>query len=282
MEKSWHGSSLATLRKGIDLLFLFSEAEPSLRLQDIAARLKLPKSTSYRFVNTLRDAGLLVQDPESREYRLGARLLSLQTAIVRPMDLRITALPFLRDLVEQSGETAHLTERRGNAIVIIEVVESPHVLRMAPRRGETWPLHAGALSRAVLAFLPLPEIEQILRSRTLKRYTPNTPTITALKRVLADVRSKGYATSLQEVTLGACGISAPIFGSDGWAIGSLGISGPMQRVNLERREALAGPVRDAAMKVSELIRHHPRLSSGSGDMRRRPSPPTEPDYSHWK
>jgi IclR family acetate operon transcriptional repressor len=263
MPKPWHGSSLATLRKGIDLLFLFSEAEPSLSLQEIAARLKLPKSTSYRFVNTLREAGLLVQELRSRRYSLGPRLLGLQPAILRPVDLRTAALPFLRDLVEQSGETAHLTERRGKAAVITEVVESPHVLRMAPRRGESWPLHAGALSRAILAFLPPREIDQILRAGSLRRYTPNTPTTpAAARRVLAEVRRKGYAVSLQEVTLGACGISAPILGSDGWALGSLGISGPMQRLNAERREELSGPVREAAGKLSGLVRHQPSLASG--------------------
>lgn len=254
MALSDHGN-VASLRKGIDLLFLFTEAEPVLSLRDISSRLKLPKSTTYRFVSTLRDTGLLVQDPESRRYRLGARLLSLQPAIIRPVDLRTLAFPFLRDLMERSGETAHLTERRDSLGVIAEVVESPIMLRMAPKRGQTFPLHAGALCRAILAFLPPREVDRILQSGRLKRFTPDTPTTpVALRRALRDVRKAGYAVSHQELTVGACGISAPILGPDGWAIASMGISGPMQRLTEEKRKALVEPVRRAAAEVSVLVR----------------------------
>ncbi len=248
-------TTVASLLKGIDLLFLFSEAEPVLGVQEIASRLRLPKSTTYRFVSTLRQAGLLVQDSESRKYRLGARLLSLQPAVIRPVDLRTLTLPFLRDLMQRSGETAHLTERRGSSVVITEVVESPSILRMAPKRGQSFPLHAGALSRAILAFLPPREIDHILQARRLKRFTSNTPiTAAALKRTLQEVRRTGYAVSLQEVTAGSCGISAPILGPGGWAIGSLGISGPMQRLTEQKRPALVEPIRKAAAEVTLLVR----------------------------
>lgn|GEM_PF-244512 len=247
--------TVASLRKGIDLLFLFSEAEPVLGVQQIASRLRLPKSTTYRFVSTLRQAGLLVQDPGSRRYRLGARLLSLQPAVIRPVDLRTLAFPFLQDLMERSGETAHLSERRGSSAVITEVVESPSMLRMAPKRGQTFPLHAGALCRAILAFLPPREIEKILQAKKLKRFTPNTPvTPVGVKRMLHEVRRVGYAMSLQEVTVGACGISAPILGPNGWAIGSIGVSGPMQRLTEPMRQTLVEPIRKAAAEVTLLVR----------------------------
>ena len=256
MPTTFRGSTLVTLRKGIDLLFLFSEAEASLSLPEIAARLKLPRSTAYRFVSTLREAGLLVRDAEARRYALGARLLNLQPAIARPIDLRTTALPFLRDLVHLSGETAHLAERRGPTGVIIEVVESPQALRMAPKRGESFPLHAGALSRAILAFLPPQDIEEILRGGNLKCFTANTPaTPGAVRRLLREVRRKGYAVSFEEITPGACGMSAPILGRDGWAIASIGISAVMQRLTAEKRKALFEAVCDAAQKVSKLMRH---------------------------
>jgi IclR family acetate operon transcriptional repressor len=247
--------TVASLRKGVDLLFLFSEAEPVLGVQEIASRLRLPKSTAYRFVSTLRQIGLLVQDTQSRRYRLGARLLSLQPAVIRPVDLQTLALPFLQDLMRRSGETAHLTERHGTLAAITEVVESPSMLRMAPKRGQTFPLHSGALSRAILAHLPPREIDQILQARKLKRFTPNTPTSpAAVKRTLQEVRRAGYALSLQEVTVGACGISAPILGPNGWAIGSIGVSGPMQRLTEQKRQTLVDPIRKAAAEVGVLAR----------------------------
>jgi len=251
---------IASLQKGIDLLFLFSEAEPVLSLQDIAARLELPRSSTYRLVATLRRAGLVVHDPAARRYRLGARLLRLHSAVIRPMDLRTLALPFLRELVERSSETAHLTERRGDVGVIVEVVESPYALRMAPRRGETFPLHAGALGRAILALLPPRDINRIVASAPRRRVAPNTPTTpAAIRRLLGQVRKVGHAVSIQELTDGACGVSAPLLRADGQAIGSIGVSGPMQRLTPDRREALVEPVRKAAAEISAALQRQPAM-----------------------
>ena len=203
--------SIGSLRKGIEVLFLFSEAEPALRLGEIAERLRLPKSTASRFASTLREVGLLTQDRETRRYQLGTRLLALQPALLRAArDLPALARPLLRSLTEESGETAHLTERRGPVAIITELVESRHVLRMAPRRGETVPLHAGALARTILAFLPPAEIERILRHRRLERLAPGTPVaLSTLRRALAEVRHLGYAVTLEEINAGACGVAAP-------------------------------------------------------------------------
>jgi IclR family acetate operon transcriptional repressor len=249
-------AALATLRKGIDILFLFSEAHAALSLPEIAARLKMPTSTTYRFVTALRDLRLLRQEPDTRRFVLGARLLDLRPAIAGPVDLRAAALPSLRELVEQSGETAHVTERRGMGAVIVEVLEAPHVLRMVPKRGTTFPLHAGALSRAILAFLPPKEIEDILSMRPLQRFTPRTPTRRdAVKRLLRETRKNGYAVSFEEVTPGASGISAPILGRDGWAIGSIGISCVLQRLAPADYQTLCEPVQQAGKEVSKLLRH---------------------------
>ena len=134
------------------------------------------------------------------------------------------------------------------------------MLRMAPRRGETVPLHAGALARTILAFLPPAEIERILRHRRLERLAPGTPVaLSTLRRALAEVRHLGYAVTLEEINAGACGVAAPILGADGWAIGSIGLSGPLSRLTAERRRELVDPICRAARELSQLIRHRPEL-----------------------
>jgi IclR family acetate operon transcriptional repressor len=246
---------IASLRKGIDLLFLFPQAEPVLSLGEIATRLSVPKSTAHRFTSTLRDAGVLVQDPVSRRYRLSSRLLALQSAIARPADLRAVALPHLHALTERSGETAHLADRRGSLAVISEVVESPHLLRMVPKRGQAIPLHAGALARAILAYLPPREIEAILRGR-LPRLTPHTPiTAAAVRRLILATQKTGYAVSFQEITVGGYGIAAPIRDARGAVIASLGVSGPVQRLTPERREVIVRYLLIATRELSDIMRH---------------------------
>jgi IclR family acetate operon transcriptional repressor len=136
---------------------------------------------------------------------------------------------------------------------------------MAPRRGQTAPLHAGALARTILAFLPPAEIERILRQRPLERLAPGTPVRrAALRKALVDVRHLGYAVTLEEINAGACGIAAPILGSDGWAIASIGVSGPLSRVTAERRRKLVDPVCRAAHELSQLVRERPDIVTASG------------------
>jgi IclR family acetate operon transcriptional repressor len=119
-------------------------------------------------------------------------------------------------------------------------------------------LHAGALGRAILAWLPPRDVNRIVASAPRRRVAPNTPTTAAaIRRLLEPVRKAGYAASIQELTAGACGVSAPLLRADGQAIGSIGVSGPMQRLTPDRREALVEPVRKAAAEVSAALQRHP-------------------------
>ena len=73
---------------------------------------------------------------------------------------------------------------------------------------------------------------------------------------MEETRRQGYAVSLAEVTAGACGISAPVLGPSGWAVASIGVSGPLERLTDRRRAEVAEVVRDAAQRLSLLVKQH--------------------------
>lgn len=117
------------------------------------------------------------------------------------------------------------------------------------------PLHSGALAKAILAFLPKPEIDRYLASGPLQRFTPNTITDpTHLGRELARIRKRGYAVSRQEVVLGAGGVAAPIFDSTGQAVASIGVSAPLHRLT-------AAKITDI---FPELLRRAEKMSAELG------------------
>lgn len=247
-------NNIGSLERGVDLLFLFVEAS-TLGVRDIAERLDVPVSTAYRFVRTLRDKGLLEQDPATRKYQLGLRLLALETPILRQLDVRRVALPHMEALAQYCHETVQLTLRRGFQGVCIEIVESPEPLRVAPSRGQSVPLHSGALAKAILAFLPRPEIDRYLTSGPLQRFTSHTITDpTRLGEELARIRKRGYAVSTQEVYVGAGGVAAPVFDSTRRAVASLGVSGPLHRLTGAKIAEIA----------PEVLRHAEKLSAELG------------------
>ncbi len=177
----------------------------------------------------------------------------MQRPVLQHLPVRAAALPVIRDLAAQSGETVVLTVRRGDFGVAVESIESSEPVRVAPAPGESVPLHVGAPMKAILAFLPEAEIEQYLR-RKLERYTPRTiGDPRKLRRHLAEIRGKGYAESWEEVYSGAVGVAAPIFGFDGYAVASLAVAGPIHRMTSQRVSGLAQIVTAAGKDVSRRL-----------------------------
>lgn len=176
----------------------------------------------------------------------------MQRAVL-DLPVRMVALPVLRDLAAQTGETVVLTLRRGEFGVAIESIESAEPVRVAPVPGESVPLHCGAPMKAILAFLPEDEIRQYLR-RKLQRYTPRTICDPRkLRRHLAEIRTKGYAESWEEVYVGAVGVAVPVLGPDGHTNASLAIAGPLQRMTPQRVSALAPSLIEAGKDVSRRL-----------------------------
>lgn len=242
----------SSLLKGIDILFLFSKDSPTLTVRQIAQSAHLPLPTAYRFVNALQSNGLLQKDPHPGYYRLGLRLLELEGAIHRKLDVEVVARPFLKQLAEASGETVQLTLLSARQGICISIEESRSTLRVAPERGRILPLHAGASVQAILAFLPVEDQQAVLES-PLKRFTPATITEPGkLMRRLAMIRKQGYALSKGEAYPGAMGIAAPIFSSERRVIASIAVSGPAGRM-AERRQAITDQVVAAGTEISRTL-----------------------------
>lgn len=241
-----HNSSFS---KGIALLFSFVQQNPQ-GIREISKRTGMSTSTVYRLVRTLEGHGLLQQDPKTRKYHLGWRLLQLQEPLIQQLDIWQIARPHMLELSEKYGETAQLTQRSGNTAVTIEVIESKEPLRFAPPRGGSVPLHCGAQAKAILAFLPAQELEAYLKS-PLRAYTPHTiVNPQALRAELKRIRAARYARSLQELYIGAAGVAVPIFDRNDTIIGSCGVSGPIQRLTGDRMETVTRAVRRHARMIS--------------------------------
>ena len=94
-----------------------------MRLTELAKALGVPTSTAYRLVSSLLQLGYANQDPDSGEYTLGVRLLFLASAVLRQLDLRRVAYPFLEQLRDETGETANLVVLDSDEVLYIEKVE---------------------------------------------------------------------------------------------------------------------------------------------------------------
>src|SRR5512134_3669950 len=119
---------LKSLRKAICVLECFSFQGPRLSLTDIARKVGLPLSTTHRILTTLRTVGIVEQEGDRELYRLGLKLLELGSMVLTNLEVHREAMPYIEELVRETGETVHLGVFDGAQVVSIEKMDSPHGL----------------------------------------------------------------------------------------------------------------------------------------------------------
>ncbi len=228
---------------------IMAEMHNGIGVTDLADHLGVNKATASRMVQTLAKYGYVEKASDGRRYQLGPMVVKLSRSVINRMPLRETAKPFLRRLVDATGECAHLAIYAQGKALYIDQVESPATLRVNADVGHMAPLHCTALGKTLLAFgeYPLPED---LDSRTHNTITE----INTLKAELATIRKQGYAVDTEEYDLGVRCIAVPVFDFRDKILGAVGISGPAARMSPSRLEGLALQVVKIAGQLTERLK----------------------------
>ena len=212
---------------------------------ELARVLGLPKSTVQRSLRTLHEAGWI--RPAAGEItRWQVTSKALQVGRRAELGLRDAAMPVMEQLRQRTGETIHLMVPEGDAVVLIERLETDKPLRIVLPLGTRLPLHASANGKAVLAHrsAPLPE---------LASYTDTTIVDPeALAAELAAVRARGYADNRGEWRSDIAAVAAAVLGPDG-PVASLSVSTPASRMPEELREEYGKLVTQAARTLTDSL-----------------------------
>lgn len=242
-------SEIQSLARGLKILDLLGQAEDGAGITEVAEKMGIDKGSASRLIATLARYGFAERDPSTRRYHLGPMVVSLSRLVLQRNPLRETAKPYLRQLMERTGECAHLAVAAQGQVLYIDQVESPATLRVNAQVGKIAPMHSTALGKALLAFGDC-EIEP-----TLQTFTARTITDPAmLKAHLDQVRKQGYAVDDEEYDYGVRCIAVPVFDFRDKVVGSIGISGPAARMTFERLPELARVVMEIGQALSDRMR----------------------------
>jgi DNA-binding IclR family transcriptional regulator len=221
----------------------------------LSIALKAPKSTLHRFLVSMEAHNILRRDEKDKKWRLGYHLFIWGSHASESDNLREIARPIMCDLVSLVGETAILTIYQDHEIVCIEMCETSQPVRLKMAVGERRFAHAGASSKALIAYLPEEEIAAIIQDKGLPRLCANTITSErGLQAEIEHIRKNGYAESLEETDPGAWGVATPIHNWKGQVVGAIGLAGPTQRYHPDKVRQYAAYCRDAAAKISAFMR----------------------------
>jgi DNA-binding IclR family transcriptional regulator len=241
------GYSIRAVQRVCDLLDLLQREPAGASLARAAEVTKLPKSSAFRYLVTLEERRYVERDPATGDYRLGLALLPMQA---RQLDvLTRRARRYLDRLQAEFGETANLGLLDGNRVIYLDIVESPHAMRLVASRGQRDPLHSTALGKAIAAQLPVEQVRAILRAEGMPRSTDHT--ITTQRDYLAQlhvVREQGYAVDDQENEVGCrcVGVALP----SGNLPLAISVAGPAARLSSERVPEIAERLQATASELA--------------------------------
>ena len=235
--------------RGLRVLLTIAD-RGEIRADELSTLLETPISTVYRYLRTLATFGF-VDRGGGGAYRLGPRIVIGRGAIVTTEELIRVAAPVLAMLVEETGETAVIARRVGPAAVCLHEVPSRHPLRVTIEAGSSWPLHAGALSKVLLAYAD-PEILDEVVAAGLPPITGSTPNETELRRDLADIVATGVGRSDGERISGVVGIAVPILREDG-IVAAIGLAAPSGRATLAWRTRVTRLLLDAGRTITSAL-----------------------------
>jgi IclR family acetate operon transcriptional repressor len=248
-------AGMQLLDRALTILDLFEPDHPEWTTTEAARAVGLPIPTAHRILAALQASGYLARDPFTKRFSLGPASLDLGRRAEAVIDLHRLARALLERLAELTDETALmtvLTETKDGALCSLRI-ESSHPLGLSVTPERVLPLHAGAMQRALLAFLPDDQIRQVLDTplERLCRSTITDPD--ELRRKIDEVRARGWAISFEETDPDVWGIAVPMIGADGSPVAALGLAAPRRRLQADDvRQQLAALGEEASQLAERL------------------------------
>lgn len=237
----------------LQLLYELAQAGEGLRLAQLAARLDMPKTSLFRLLRALEQAGYVSSAGGLHE--VGPQGMRLGLALARSRVLPGGARPTMQWLAQECSETVilgTLDDSRAQ-IVYVDVIEPSNPLRFSIKPGLTKPLYSSAIGQSLLAWMPAQDAASYLASVTFERLASGTvQSVAALKRRIKDIRAHGIAVSEDGMFDGVYSIAVPLFDATGRVTAGLSISAPSKR-GAAQEVRFAQLLKKAGAEISELL-----------------------------
>lgn len=244
----------AAFSKFMAVLQLIADQEAPLSIAQLAVLSGYPRPTVYRILGALMAEGMVVENPRSKQYEVGPRLIHLASRAWDRSDIRTTAIEPLRQLRDITRETVHLAVPSDHSMVYIEKLESPQAVRMDSRIGTRVTLYSSSVGKAYLAGLEQAPRERLMRALHLEAFTANThTTLAALRADVEETRTRGYAEDREENEAQIFCYGAAIVGADGVPVACVSVSIPLYRRLPDAQQAYVTPLLQACATISRKL-----------------------------
>lgn len=232
----------------IDVLRCFTVERSVIGVTEIAAEVGLHKSSVSRILSTLEQERIVERDEETRKYRLGLGLIAITGPLLANLDVRQVAYPLLKQLCEDSGETAVLTIWDGSESVSVEQIPSPRLVKHTSVMGSRYRTGLSATVQMFLSYESDDTVRALLDTGRIQLPAELSPDDYLARLKVA--RQRGYAVNYGETSRDEVGVASPVFDHRGGIVACAMVAAPFYRISPDVLEQLCAQCQRAAHKVS--------------------------------
>lgn len=248
---SERSGQVQSLVRALRLLSVVAKSDDGLTLTEAANRAELPVSSAHRLLSTLQQERFVRFDQERTRWFVGVEAFVAGSGFLRSRDMVAVARPYMRHLMEESGETVSLAVEEGGQAIYLAQVECRQLMRALASPGQRAPLHSSAVGKVLIAFAGAPRRQALLEAVKLERFTDRTIVREgAFLAAVDEAEVRSFAVDDEEYAVGLRCVAAPIFNEAKEAVAAISLSGPKARMTDPKLAALAGLAQAAAAKIT--------------------------------
>ena len=254
------------------LRLLAKEPASGMRLSDLADISGLGRSTVHRLLASLKTAGFVDQDPDTRRYHLGFELFMLGQAAGNRFGILEMALPSLQRIVDQTEDTVYMSTITGLDSVCLARLEGSFPIKtLTMEIGERRPLGVGSSSITLLSFLPDEDIVRIVETNVQRYKQFPLFDIAAIHSMVDATRRQGFALTDGLIVAGMRAVGVPVFDRNERPVAALTVGAIDKRMQPDRINNIAATLQREARRIEHRLQHG---SGGSQDPEPFESPGT--------
>ena len=246
--------NVPNLERGLLIIELLATKSKGLTLAEITETLSITKSSAFRIVSTLLFRNYLQKNETTKKITLSRKMLTLGISAMTEQSLVEISIDVMRALRDELKESVMLGVLLGSKGTILEQVPSSHPVKLFVEPGTQFSLHSSVGGKSIMAFLSEKEVDDILKGKTLTKFTENTiVSRDEFKSVLNKVRQQGFAVDNSEDIEGINCVGAPVFNEYGYPVAALWITAPYGRLPVNEFENKGKVVVKYAKEISAKL-----------------------------
>ena len=246
-------NTIQSLDRAMHVLQHLAQIE-GMSLSDLAKATQQSPATLYRVLTTLAQHKVTEFNEATQTWHVGPGAFSIGSSFLRRSSVVERSRPVLRQLMQDTGETANLGVPSGDFVMFVSQVETHATIRAFFPPGTQSAMHSSGIGKALLAYYPPERLQKWARNQRLEAFTAKTIiTMEALQAELSRIRETGLSVDDEERTQGMRCIAAPVFNSFAEPVAGLSVSGPTSRMDEGSVARFGALVRAAAASVTEAV-----------------------------